>query len=115
MLKKYNLVKEFEYCTGFGIGYSGNYIGRMFRERVLRPIFESDDTIEIDFTGILLLPSESFIDKAFAKIGEEYGGFDNFNKKVNLIYPKKKDRMLRKIKYYIELRENYTLCLIKEK
>jgi len=77
---QYNFVKQFTKYPGPRFIRLGKHSGEEFRENVLRPIFKSEDIIDIDATGVLSF-SPSFLDEAFSPLAEEYG-LDTFKEKI---------------------------------
>ncbi len=77
---KYNFIKEFTKYPGPRFIRLGKYSGEQFREDVLRPVFENDERIDIDATGVLGF-GPSFLDEAFSPLAEEYK-LDVFKEKI---------------------------------
>lgn len=77
---EYNFIKEFTKYPGPRFIRLGKYSGEEFREEVLRPIFENDQQIDIDGTGVLGF-GPSFLDEAFSPLAKEYG-LDVFKEKI---------------------------------
>jgi len=69
----YKFVEEYTKFPGGRFVRLGPYSGEDFREKVLRPIFESDKKIVIDATGVVTSFSPSFLDEAFGELAKEYG------------------------------------------
>ena len=79
---KYNFIENFTKYPGPRFIKLGKYSGEKFREEVLRPIFEKDEQIDIDGTGVLGF-GPSFLDEAFSPLAKEYG-IDVFKEKIIL-------------------------------
>lgn len=79
---KYYFIKEFTKYPGPRFKRLGKYSGEQFREEVLRPIFENDQEIDIDGTGVLGF-GPSFLDEAFSPLAKEYG-LEIFQEKIKL-------------------------------
>jgi len=79
---KYNFAKEFTKYPGGRYKKLGDFSGEEFREKVLEPLFQKDDTIlELDTSGVIGSFSPSFLDEAFGAIARKYG-VDAFKKKI---------------------------------
>ena len=101
----YNFVNEFTKYPGPRFIRLGKNSGEQFREKVLRPIFESDDNIDIDATGVMSF-GPSFLDEAFSPLAKEYG-LDKFKKKIKFhsdndskLYEKMMSYVLRYLEEY---------------
>jgi len=95
----YKFVEEYTKFPGGRFVRLGPYSGEDFREKVLRPIFESDKKIVIDATGVVTSFSPSFLDEAFGELAKEYG-LETFLNKVEFYSddsPELKDKMM----YYV--------------
>lgn len=68
----YHFATEYTKYPGPRFIRLGKNSGEKFRETVLKPIFENNDTIDIDATGILSF-GPSFLDEAFSPLANEYG------------------------------------------
>ncbi len=77
---KYNFIEQFTKYPGPRFIRLGKYSGEQFREEVLKPIFENDESIDIDGTGVLGF-GPSFLDEAFSPIACKYG-LEIFKEKV---------------------------------
>lgn len=96
----YEFIKEYTKFPGGRFVRLGPYSGEDFREKVLRPIFESDKKIVINATGVVTSFSPSFLDEAFGELAKEYG-LETFLKKVEFYSndnPELKDKMM----YYVK-------------
>jgi hypothetical protein len=82
MTIKYNFAKEFTKYPGGRYKRLGEYSGEEFREKVLEPIFQENDTIiELDTNGVVGSFTPSFLDEAFGAISRKYS-VDKFKEKV---------------------------------
>ncbi len=95
----YNFVKEFTKYPGPRFIRLGKHSGEEFRENILRPILESDNSIDIDATGVLSF-GPSFLDEAFSPLASEYG-IELFKSKIK--FHSDDDKMLyQKMISYVE-------------
>lgn len=79
---RYDFAKEFAKNPGLRFKkLSPGTSGEEFREQVLRPIMESDNTIIIDVSGIESAMGASFLSEAFGGIALEYG-YEKFKEKI---------------------------------
>lgn len=79
-MKNYKFATEFTKYPGPRFIRLGKKSGEEFRETVLRPIFEENNIIDIDATGVLGF-SPSFLDEAFSPLAEEFG-IETFKKTI---------------------------------
>lgn len=97
---KYKFIEEYTRFPGGRFERLGPYSGENFRESVLRDIFESGKSIEIDATGVVTSFSPSFLDEAFGALAKEYG-LEKFKKTV-IIFSKDNPSLTEKMMYYVE-------------
>lgn len=101
MVIRYKFIEKYSKYPGGRFERLGPFSGEDFREKVLREIFESDDSsIEIDASGVVTSFSPSFLDECFGALAKEYG-IDVFTKKIKMFSsdnPNLNDKMM----YYVE-------------
>lgn len=97
---KYIFIKEYTKYPGGRFVRLGPYSGEDFREKVLREIFKSGKSIEIDATGVVTSFSPSFLDEAFGTLAKEYG-FEKFKTTVRL-FSDDNPSLTEKMMYYVE-------------
>ena len=72
-MKHYNFANEYAAVPGPRNEDIGPNSGKKFREKVLRPLFESNTEIEIDISGTTLSFGPSFLSEAFGELAVEKG------------------------------------------
>ena len=97
---KYKFAEKYTKFPGGRFERLGPYSGEDFREKVLREIFKSGKSIEIDATGVVTSFSPSFLDEAFGTLAKEYG-LEKFKKTVNL-FSDDNPALAEKMMYYVE-------------
>lgn len=97
---KYKFVEKYTKFPGGRFERLGPYSGEDFREKVLRNIFESGKSIEIDATGVVTSFSPSFLDEAFGSLAKEYG-LEKFRNTVK-IFSADNEKLAEKMMYYVE-------------
>lgn len=96
----YNFSEEYSKYPGGRFERLGPFSGEDFRDKVLRTIFETDKSIEIDATGVVTSFSPSFLDECFGSLAKEYG-LDIFNKRVKL-FSSDNPALTEKMMHYVE-------------
>lgn len=97
---KYKFIEQYTKFPGGRFERLGPYSGENFRETVLRNIFESGKSIEIDATGVVTSFSPSFLDEAFGTLAKEYG-LAKFKETVKL-FSNDNPGLTEKMMYYVE-------------
>jgi hypothetical protein len=97
---KYNFSKKYSKYPGGRFERLGPYSGEDFRDRVLKKIFESNSSIEIDATGVVTSFSPSFLDECFGSLAKEYG-LEVFNKKI-IFFSSDNPILTEKMMHYVE-------------
>ncbi len=72
MKRTISLVTDFTRYPGGRYRKHGKYSGEEFRETVLRPIVQNNESVVIDLDGAFTIPP-SFLDEAFGPLVREYG------------------------------------------
>ena len=78
----------------------GDFSGEDFREKVLIPVFENNDKIIIDATGVKTSFSPSFLDEAFGEVAKIYG-LEKFNETVDF-FSNDNEALKDKMMYYVK-------------
>ena len=96
---------EYKFIDSYSPYPGGRYIrlgvfsGEDFRDRVLIPIFENGDKINIDATGVKTSFSPSFLDESFGELAKRYG-IEKFNDTVTL-FSSDNNSLTDKMIYYV--------------
>jgi len=101
---KYKFATDYSKYPGGRFERLGPYSGEDFREKVLREVFESDQSIEIDATGVVTSFSPSFLDECFGSLAKEFG-LETFNKKIKFFSadnPALNEKMMHYVKRAID-------------
>lgn len=101
---KYNFATQYSKYPGGRFERLGPFSGEDFREKVLRDIFVSGKSIEIDATGVVTSFSPSFLDEAFGALAKEFG-LQKFVATVKL-YSNDNPSLSEKMMYYVERAAN---------
>lgn len=97
-MEEYKFATRFTKYPGPRFIRLGKKSGEEFRETVLRPVFEKNDTINIDATGVLGF-APSFLDEAFSPLAEEYG-LEKFKKTIKF-HANDDDKLYEKMMSYV--------------
>lgn len=95
----YNFSEEYSKYPGGRFERLGPFSGEDFRDNVLRDIFKSEKSIEIDATGVVTSFSPSFLDECFGSLAKEYG-IDEFNRKIKF-FSSDNPSLTEKMMYYV--------------
>jgi len=94
---EYNFAKEFTKYPGGRYKSLGDFSGEEFRNKVLEPLFQSNDVLYLNTEGVVGSFSPSFLDEAFGAIARKYGT-ENFNSKIIFL----DKNLFQKVQEYIQ-------------
>ena len=96
----YRFIEKYTKFPGGRFERLGPHSGENFREEVLRPIFESGQSIKIDASEVVTSFSPSFLDEAFGTLAKEYG-LEKFKKTI-ILFSNDNPSLTEKMMYYVE-------------
>ncbi len=90
---KYSFAEQFTKYPGGRYKSLGEFSGEEFREKVLEPLFQDEDTIlELDTSGVVGSFAPSFLDEAFGAMARKYG-VKKFKEKVKFLDKKLEEKV----------------------